>query len=170
MESITSVPEYERVVRWRHLKRTPHGVQLSAETDADTPVEVALEFVLPEVLRFRMGPGQLGPARNHLLVCEDWTPTPFLVSEGADCLDLATRFLRVEVSRDPWRMRMLDVGGATICREASEAGQTGLDENAPTLADLGFLRDPETGRLQVHETFELAQHHRYCGRPGDVRI
>jgi len=156
MEPITSVPEYERVVRWRDFERTPHGVRLRAEGDAGTPVEVAFDFVLPEVLRLRMEPGKLGLARRHLLVREEWEPVPFLVSEASDHLELATCSLRVDVSRDPWRFCLMDANGETICQEASEAQRRGSHDETPTVTDLGFLRDAESDRLQMHETFELA--------------
>jgi len=64
METITSAPAYERLARWRDFERTSHGVRFHAETSAGTPVEVALDFVLPEVVRLRMSPENLGPART----------------------------------------------------------------------------------------------------------
>ncbi|MDY6874995.1 MAG: glycoside hydrolase family 31 protein [Chloroflexota bacterium] len=158
METITAAPGYERVARYRDFERTPHGVRFQAETGAGTPVEVALDFVMPEVVRLRMSPGTLAPARHHLLAREEWNPVPFLLAEDHGRLHLATRFLRVNVARDPWRICLLDAGGDPVCREASERTDDGLTEirQAPPLADLGFLRDPASGRLTVHQTFELA--------------
>lgn len=169
MNTITSTPGYERVARWHDFERTPHGVRLRAETDAGTSVEVALEFVLPDVVRLRMGPGRLGPARNHLLVREEWDPVPFMVSEASDHLELATGFLRLHVARAPWCIRFLSAadGGAedpagvsntgVICREV---GEYVLDAppkvQFPGPADLGFWRDSHSGRITVHEAFELA--------------
>jgi len=150
MDTITYAPGYERVARYRDFERTPRGVRFRAESDAGTPVEVALDFVLPEVVRLRMGPDNLGPARHYLLVREEWEPVPFLLSEDTDRLHLATRFLHLDVARDPWCIRLLDASGDPVCREASEC----TPDRAT--ADLGFLRDPESGRVTVHETFGLA--------------
>lgn len=150
METITSTPGYERVARYRDFERTPRGVLLHAGTDAGTPVEVALDFVLPQVVRLRMRPEHLGPARSHLLVREGWEPVPFTLSEAPDRLHLATPFLRLDVARDPWRIRLFDAAGDLICCEASER----TPDRA--VSDLGFLRDPESGRVAVHETFALA--------------
>ncbi len=158
METITSAPDYERVARWHDFERTPHGVRFRAETDAGTPVRVTFDFVLPEVVRLRMSPESLGPARSHILAREEWWHVPFLVSEASDRLELSTRFLRLDVARDPWSVRLLDTRGEVICREASERMPDGLIEmrQVPTLTDLGFLREPESGRVTVHETFGLA--------------
>ncbi len=158
METITSAPGYERVVRWRDFERTPHGVRLHAVTDVGTPVEVTLDFVLPGVVRLRMGPESLGPARGHLLVREEWDTSPFMIAEDSDNLHLATPFVRLDVARDPWCIRFLDVAGEVICREASEHMPEGSQEicKVTGLTDLGFLRDPESGRVTVHETFGLA--------------
>jgi len=150
MDTITYAPGYERVARYRDFERTPRGVRFRAESDAGTPVEVALDFVLPEVVRLRMGPENLGPARHYLLVREEWEPVPFLLSEDTDRLHLATCFLHLDVARDPWCIRLLDASGDPVCREASEC----TPDRAT--ADLGFLRDPESGRVTVHETFGLA--------------
>ena len=158
METMTSAPGYERVACWHDFERTSHGVKLRAETDAGTPVEVTLDFYLPEVVRFRMGREELGPARNHLLAHGEWETVPFLVSESPDHLELATRFLHVDVARDPWCVRLLDAASKVICREASYRVPGGSAEPgaARALVDLGFLCDPESSRVQVHETFELA--------------
>jgi len=157
MQTITSESGYERVVCWRDFKRISHGVQFHAETDASTPVEVALEFVSPEVVRLRMAPERLGPARDHLLVWDESGSPPFMLSEGPDQLHLATTSLRIEVDRDPWCVRLLDGVGDLICREVSERAPGDLDEphGESALVDVGFLRDSETGRVHVHETFEL---------------
>jgi alpha-D-xyloside xylohydrolase len=157
METITSVPEYERVARWHDFERTSHGARFRAETDAGTRVEIAFDFVLPQVVRMRMGPEGLAPARGHLLVQEEWELVPFLVSEAPDRLELATRFLRLDVARDPWLVRLFDADGGLVCSEASEglpAASTGVRE-IPLLTDLGFLRYPQHGRVMVHETFQL---------------
>ena len=158
IETITSAPGYERVARWRDFERTSHGVRLRAETDAGTPVEVALDLVLPEVVRLRISPEVLGPARDHLLVPEEWEAVPFLVSEAPDRLHLATSLLHIDVARDPWALRLFDRAGDLICCEASERTPDGSNRvrEVPTLTDLGFLRDPESGRIAVHETFGLA--------------
>ncbi len=147
MEIITSAPGYERVARWRDFERTSHGVRLHAETDAGTPVEVALDFVMPEVVRLRMSTEELGPPRDHLLAQEEWETVPFTVSEAPDRLELATLFMQITMGRDPWSIRVLNGDGEPVCREASES------TSHPT--DLGFLRDPASGRVTVHETFEL---------------
>jgi alpha-D-xyloside xylohydrolase len=155
METITSASGYEHVARWHDFERTAHGVRFRAETNAGTPVEVALDFVLPEVVRLRMGPQPLGPARNQLLVREEWEPVPFLVSEAPDHLELATAFLRLDVARAPWRLHLLDSADEVLCRETSE--RTPAAPPAPDLVtDLGFLRDPASGQVTVHETFQLA--------------
>lgn len=155
MGPITSAPGYEHVARWHDFERTSHGVRFRAETNTGTPVEVVLDFILPEVVRLRMGPERLGPPRNHLLVREEWEHVPFLVSEAPDHLELATGFLRLDVTRDPWRICLLDVAGEVLCREASERSPTAPP--APDLVtDLGFLRDPASGQVTVHETFQLA--------------
>jgi alpha-D-xyloside xylohydrolase len=160
MASITSAPGYERVTRWHDFERTPGGVRFRAETDADTPVEVTLEFVMPEVVRLRMNAEELGPANNRLVAREEWEPVPYLVSEAPDHLELSTRVLRLEVVRDPWSIRLLDSGGEVICCEGSEwtphsPGKGRLLSSYP-LADLGFLPNPGSGRMVFHETFELA--------------
>ena len=76
MESITSAPGYERVTRWHDFERTPSGVQFRAETDAGTPVEITLEFVMPEVVRLRMSPEKLDPANDRLLARQEWESVP----------------------------------------------------------------------------------------------
>ena len=154
METIASAPEYERVARWLTFERTSHGVHLDAETTAGTPVEVSLELVLQGVVRLRMAPESLGPARSHLLVQETWDPLPFMLSQDVDRLHLATPFVRVDVTRDPWRLCFMDVTGEVICREASERA----DSLHPPLhlVDLGFVRDPAGERVTVHESFALA--------------
>ena len=170
METITSAPGYERVARWHDFWRSAHGVQFRAETDAGTPVQIALDFFLPEVVRIRMRPGTLGPPRNHLLVREDWEPVPFLVSEAPNHLEMATSFLHLEVARAPWSIRLADTAGRVICREASERTPGGVGApsglgapDAPsgtgdfsTSTDLGFVRDAASGQIHVHETFALA--------------
>jgi len=158
METITSVSGYERVARWRDFERTSHGVCLHAVTDAGTPVEVALDFVLPRVVRLRMSPEKLGPARCHLLGREEWDTLPFMLSEDSANLHLATPSVRLDVARDPWCIRFLDAAGEVICREASERTPAVSHEtrHVPIVTDLGFLRDPESGRVTVHETFGLA--------------
>jgi alpha-D-xyloside xylohydrolase len=160
MENITSAPGYERVARWYDFERTPGGVRFRAETDAGTPVEITLEFVMPEVVRLRMSPGELGPASDHLLARKEWEPVPFLVSEAPDRLELSTRVLHVDVVRDPWSVRLLDPAGGVICREGSERTSHGLVEDGQSLAlplaDLGFLPDSGGRRTVVHETFGLA--------------
>jgi alpha-D-xyloside xylohydrolase len=160
MENITSAPGYERVARWYDFERTPGGVRLRAETDAGTPVEVTLEFVMPEVVRLRMSPEELGPANDSLLVRKEWESVPFLVSEAPDRLELSTRVLHIDVMRDLWSIRLLDPVGGVICREGSERMSHGSVEDgqplACPLADLGFLPDSESGRMVVHETFGLA--------------
>ena len=83
METITSAPGYERVARWHDFWRSAHGVQFRAETDAGTPVQIALDFLLPEVVRIRMRPGTLGPPRNRLVVREDWEPTAWEVTSDS---------------------------------------------------------------------------------------
>jgi alpha-D-xyloside xylohydrolase len=162
METITSAPGYERVVRWCDFRRTRHGVCLRAETDAGTPVEVTLDFVLPRVVRLRMRPEglrseRLGPARSPFLVREEWASLPFMLSEGPNSLRLATPFVHLDVARDPWCICLLDVAGEVVCREASERTPDGSIEPGivRTVADLGFLRLPESGRIMVHEAFEL---------------
>jgi alpha-D-xyloside xylohydrolase len=157
MQTITSEPGYERVVRWRDFERVSHGVQFRAETGVGTPVEIALEFVSPEVVRLRVAPERLGPARDHLLVQGERGSPPFMLSEGPDQLHLATTSLRIEVDRDPWCVRLLDGVGDLVCREVSERALGGLGERRgeSVLTDVGFLRDSETGRVRVHETFEL---------------
>jgi alpha-D-xyloside xylohydrolase len=150
METITSAPGYEHVARWRDFERTPLGARFNAETGAGTPVEITLDFVMPKVVRLRMSPEKLGPARSHLLVQEKWEPVPFMVSEAPDRLELSTRRVRLDVARDPWAIRFLDTAGGIVCREASER----TPDRAVT--DLGFLRDPESGQVTVHETFGLA--------------
>lgn len=158
METITSEAGYEHVARWHDFERNARGVRFRAETDAGTPIEVAVEFVLPQVARLRMGLDRLGPARSDLLVREAWEPVPFLISEASDHLELATRFLQVHVARDPWHVRLLEASGDVICREASERMPAGSHEveTLPLLTDLGFSRDDETDRVWVHETFGLA--------------
>jgi alpha-D-xyloside xylohydrolase len=158
MGTITSALGYERVVRWHDFQRTQRGVRLRAETDAGTPVEVALECLLPEVVRLRVGPEKLGPARSHLLVREEWDPVPFMVSEAPEHLEMATRSLRLDVARDPWCIRLLDAANRVICHEASERTPDTSHEirEFPALTDLGLLRDAESGRVQVHETIALA--------------
>lgn len=160
MENITSAPSYERVARWYDFERTPGGVRLRAETNAGTPVEVTLEFVMPEVVRLRMSPEELGPANDHLLARREWESVPFLVSEAPDRLELSTRVLHIDVMRNPWSIRLLDSAGGVICREGSERTSHGSVEDgqplACPLADLGFLPDSESGRMVVHETFRLA--------------
>jgi alpha-D-xyloside xylohydrolase len=158
MGTITSAPGYERVARWHDFQRTQRGVRLRAETDAGTPVEVALECLLPEVVRLRVGPEKLGPARSHLLVREEWDPVPFMVSEAPEHLEMATRSLRLDVARDPWCIHLLDAANTVICHEASERTPDTSHEirEFPALTDLGLLRDAESGRVQVHETIALA--------------
>jgi len=163
METITTAPGYERVAHWHDFSRTPHGVQLQAMTDAGTPVEVALDFVLPGVVRLRMRPEGLrseGPARarEYLLAREEWEPQPFMLSEDPESLHLATQSIRLDVAREPWRIRLMDATGTSICQEASERMPEAPAEPGRTraVADLGFLRDPESARVMVHETFELA--------------
>ncbi len=165
METITSAPAYERLARWRDFERTSHGVRFHAETSAGTPVEVALDFVLPEVVRLRMSPENLGPARTPPLspppmggAGGGWQPSPFMLAEDSDNLHLATPFVRLDVARDPWHICLLDAVGEVICREASERTPDDSIEMrpAPILTGLGFLRDPASGRVMVHEAFELA--------------
>ena len=158
METITSAPGYERIIRWLGYQRTPRGVQFNVETDAGTAAAVAVGFVLPEVVRLRMSPETLAPARSHLLVREEWESVPFTVAEAPDHLELATSFVRVRVAREPWCVRFLDVAGEVVCHEASVRPPDwahGSGSVSP-LADLGFLRDPETGQVEVHETLALA--------------
>ncbi len=163
METIVSAPAYERVTRWRDFERTAHGVRFRAQTDANTPVEISLEFVLPEVVRLRMRPGRLqaegsDPAGAHLLVPEKWEPIPFMLSEEPDRIHLANHFLRLDVARDPWAIQVLDGAGKPVCREGSErTPHPPVDgEEMSKLTDLGFLRDAESGQVTVHEAFELA--------------
>jgi alpha-D-xyloside xylohydrolase len=158
MESITCSPEYERVIRWHDFERTSSGVRFRAETDAGTPVEVGLDFVTPEVVRLRMSPEELGPAHSHILVQEEWESIPFLVSEAPDRLELSTRFLHLSVARDPWAISVFDGDGDLICREGSERTPVPSTEyrEIPLMTDLGFSRDPESGRVSVHEAFGVA--------------
>jgi alpha-D-xyloside xylohydrolase len=159
MENVTSAPGYERVARWCDFERTPGGVRFRTETDAGTPVEVTLEFVMPEVVRLRMSSEELGPANDHLLARKEWESVPFLVSEAPDRLELSTRVLHIDVVRDPWSVRLLDPAGRAICREGSERTSHGSAEDEQFLAcasaDLGFLADSEGDRMVVHETFAL---------------
>lgn len=158
MESITSAPDYERVARWRDYQRDLHGVRLRAETDAGTPVEVAFEFILPDVVRLRMAPERLGPARSHLLVRQEWDAVSFMVSEAPGHLELTTSAVCLDVDRDPWRIHLRDASGELLCREASELPPNSSHEGgqARLSTDLGFLRDPRSGQVMVHETLELA--------------
>ena len=163
VETITAAPGYERVARWHDFERTLHGVRFRAETDAGTPVEVEVGFVLPEVVRLRMRregfrSEKPAPVRGQLLVQDEWDPVPFMVSEAPQRLDMSSQILRVDVARDPWAIHLLDTVDETICREASESTpQASMDARIiPGLTDLGFLWDPETGRMMVHETLMLA--------------
>jgi alpha-D-xyloside xylohydrolase len=158
METITSAFGYERVALWRDFRRTSQGVQFHAETDAGAPVEIALDFVAPEVVRLRMRPEGLASERAHLLAREEWEVVPFMVSEAPDRLELSTRFVRLNVARAPWAIQLLDADGQVICREVSERAPAGSDEETRTFhaTDLGFLRDLTSGRVTVHETLELA--------------
>jgi alpha-D-xyloside xylohydrolase len=163
MNTVTAAPGYERIARWRDFERTPRGVQLHAETDVGTSVEIAFDFVMPQVVRLRMRPEELGsvesvPDRGHLLVQEEWEPVPFLVSEVSDRLELSTRLLHLYVARDPWGICLLDAVGEVICCEASEGAPdaSAAVGRASASTDLGFLRDSESGRITVHETLGLA--------------
>ncbi|MCP4537833.1 MAG: glycoside hydrolase family 31 protein [Chloroflexi bacterium] len=154
MDIVTSAPNYERVARWRDFERTPHGVLFYAETDAGTPVKITLEFITPQIVRLRMRPEEFRWEKfdtdpSHLLVQEEWEPVPFTVSEESDRVELQTRFLHLDVDRDPWGIRLLDAAGRIVCREVSESTPDG------TMTDLGFLRDSESGRITIHETFGL---------------
>ncbi len=160
MDTITSAPEYERVARWRDFERTPRGVLFYAETDTGTPVKITLDLVSPQVVRLRMRPKEFrleelqrdesDPPRSHLLVQEEWEPVPFMLSEESGRVALSTRFLHLDVDRDPWAIRLLDAAGNAVCSEVSESTPDG------SMTDLGFLRDAESGRITVHETFALA--------------
>jgi alpha-D-xyloside xylohydrolase len=158
MNTITSTPGYERVARWLDFERGPQGVCFRAETDAGTPLEVSFDFVLPGVVRLRMQPERLGPPRDHLLEGSDWETVPFMVSAAPDHLVLTNPFVHLEVAREPWCFCLQDVAGQVVCREASEhpAVAASEDRDLSAVADLGFLQDPESGRLIVHEAFALA--------------
>ncbi len=163
MENVVSAPAYERVARWRDFERTSTGVHLHAETEIGTPVDVILGFVAPSVVRMRMRPAGMQPeesgaSADPMLVQEDRAPLPFMVSEDSDSLHLATQAVQIDVSRDPWCVCLLNAAGEVVCREASERVPGALDSPgvACTVADLGFLQDPETGRVTVHEAFGLA--------------
>ncbi|HET89353.1 MAG TPA: DUF4968 domain-containing protein [Chloroflexi bacterium] len=160
METITSNPVYERVARWHDFERIAHGVRLRAETDASTQVEISLEFVRPDIVRFRMAAEELGPPRHHLLVSEEWETVPFTVSEASDRLELSTRLLRLDVARAPWSLRLVDPANPerAICREATEYVPFGGSQAQSTFAvtDLGFVKPSDSQPTIVHETFALA--------------
>ena len=155
-QSVTFQAQYERIARWRDFARTSTGIRLYADGDAGTPVELTVCFVTPEIARVRMGVKHLGPPRpSQGLLAKDVekSSTPFLVSEAYDRLEISTRVTSLRAWRDPWRLEFLDAADETICIETTEAPP---DPSRNRLSDLGFLRDPQTGRVTFHETLGLA--------------
>ncbi len=153
---------YDCLARWRDFERTPRGVRLHAETETGAAAEVTLEFVLPGVVRLRArAEGFRSEERDAAggcpLVQEDWESVPFMLSEGADHLHLASASVQLDVARDPWRISLLDAAGDIVCREASERvpDRSAGGDGAPAVADLGFLRGRGGERVMVRETFEL---------------
>lgn len=143
----------DHLKRWDSFERTEGGVIFRSRTAEGQELDVALEFVFPDVLRVRMNPTGLGKGKTHLLTRDEREPVSFALEEGDQFLALKTERMRVEVSREPWEIRVRDLDGKVFFREASDdVNVTGRHEVLP----LGFAYDACTGSYRTRETVELA--------------
>jgi alpha-D-xyloside xylohydrolase len=153
-----SSPVY--VARWLSYARLENGILFRAESDAGDPAQVEITLPEPAVMRLRMAPGQLGVPDARLLVEGQEPVTGSTLSADQDGLTLSTPQLRLRVSRDPWRLSLVDLNDRAIVAQATDDRDIlGRFEVMP----LGWDKDTSGAPVSVHEALCLAPEERLYG-------
>jgi alpha-D-xyloside xylohydrolase len=148
------------VARWLSYARLENGVLFRAESDAGDPVQVEITLPEPAVMRLRMAPGQLGVSDDRLLVEGHEPVTGSILSADQDGLTLSTPQLRLRVSRDPWRVSLVDPNDRAIFAQAiDDRDIRGRFEVHP----LGWEKDVSGAPVRVYEALSLAPEERLFG-------
>src|SRR5262245_36761004 len=111
--------------------------------------KITVTVLSPRIVRIELR--QIGQnAAPSYLVDREWTPTPFDVVDG-DPVRLVTTDLRVEVSRAPLRVAVLDSRDDWLLREPADAGMS-----AEPVADV-------SGRRRVRASFVFSGEQHFYG-------
>ncbi len=117
-----------RALAW---ERTPEGVRFQCVAAGLVAASVRLEAVAPNIVRVRVTPGVLAPAKGLSYVIHRPAPPPFSVEEAEGIVRLTTPALTVEITLDPWRVSFRTADGRLLTEEIPGDGNFGGHTLAP---------------------------------------
>jgi alpha-D-xyloside xylohydrolase len=166
--------------RWRDRYGTL--VEIGVPGDSGASVAIQVEFITPEVFRFRMNAGSADgiPDNRTPMLADDFAPSSVAVEVQEDdkAISLRTSAITLTLHRKPWRMSVSDAAGRPVFDTIPAAvyqhpptGESHLDGASITdawpwffrdLYPLGFLRD-SAGLAQTFLTATIRHDEHFYG-------
>lgn len=152
------VREFSWLERVTEVRRHRGGADLLVATSAGPAAQVRVTMVTPHVVRVQMAPPGTGLDRTSPIVVGRPQPGRVRLAVGRRTVRLASEVLSVEITRRPWRLRMLDRSGAVVFAELADRGDDWF-VTAPT----GFAAERAGGTRAAYASFWLRHDERFYG-------
>jgi alpha-D-xyloside xylohydrolase len=150
----TQQEQHEHLQAVSSFEKLKSGVLFHCVTNRGSSVDVTLTVCTSEILRVQMCPdAKLKSVKGLLEIKEDWTPSPFQVTDKPDSLSIDTDSLRIEFQKSPWKYIVYDKQGQIIVEEhVKDVDTQGNFRSLP----LGFTTKDGTFH-RCNETFALPE-------------
>jgi alpha-D-xyloside xylohydrolase len=110
--------QHEFVQSMSGFEKTQSGAVFHCVTSGKKNVDVTLTVCTPEILRVQMCPDlALQNIKGLLEIKEDWSHSPFTVTEKPEAVTIDTGSLRIEFRRKPWKYVIYDKQGQIVLQE-----------------------------------------------------
>ncbi len=147
----------------------PEGKPLKGPMEGQTP-HLWIQVLTPRLLRIRLSPsGSWLPRRSWAVTQSNWDPIPFQVREDGSLIEMETEALKLQITRDPVGIRVLDSEGHVLDQDAEAGmiwrpGQVGLRKRIKPGEHLYGLGErtgllEKSGRTYTNWTVDQWQHH-----------
>ncbi len=114
-----SEPEQHEFVQGiSSFEKRSFGVVFHCTTSQKKNVDVTLTVCTSEILRVQMCPDpELKSVKGLLEIKEDWSASPFGVTEKPEAVSIDTGSLRIEFQKKPWKYAIYDKQGQVVLEE-----------------------------------------------------
>jgi alpha-D-xyloside xylohydrolase len=143
--------DYHYLTAIDSFRRTEGGARLRLTADDDSPANLILTFVRPEIVRIQLFRDRRPPRSTPMLVPQQPTQVEMNVRSDGEGVTLTGVGLRLRLQRRPWQLAAYDGEGREFFRQQrldrAMIGFVGMP--------MGYSSDGE-GNVAFHETLSLA--------------
>jgi alpha-D-xyloside xylohydrolase len=108
------------IIRALGWDRLPDGAEFRGVTTGLAAARIAVRAVAPRVVRVRITPGPIAPAKGFSYVTAGPTSGRVQLEEASGTVTLRTEHLTVEVALEPWRLTFRTAEGRLLTHEVSD--------------------------------------------------